>query len=226
LLLAAGALWTWPGWLQNQPGSWPVMRSFSTNKREIWLTIDDGPGRHDTEGMLSALAAAGAQATFFVIGREAAARPALIRGIRQEGHSVGNHTFSHRSATFWCEPFCSVRHDLQKARSALCLITGEEEQFYRAPAGRWSREQILVAQDLDLISVGWSAAGGDGTCAGDLWAAMNRIVESLRPGAIVVVHQGGRTGRVEALRYLLHRLHQGGWQTVIPAPASLRSSLP
>lgn len=224
--IGAAALWTWPGWLRNVPGSLPVMRSFRTDEREVWLTIDDGPNRHDTEGMLAELEEASAVATFFPIGFQAAARPDMVRKIVAAGHTVGNHTYSHRSGTFWIEPGFSVRADIVQAQKVLQSMIGSSPLFYRAPAGRWTWEQAREAQKLGLTCVGWSAAGGDGMCAGDLWESMNCILDSLLPGAVIVVHQGGRFGRVEALRFLVHRLQQGGWKTIIPSHESLRTQLP
>jgi len=224
--LGAAALWTWPGWLRNQPGAFPVMRSFVTDKREVWLTIDDGPGRHDTDGMLEELDKVGALATFFPIASEAEKQPELIRSICAAGHTIGNHTYSHRSGTFWVEPGLSVRADVSRAQEIIAGITGASPVFYRAPAGRWSWEQARVTQKLGLVCTGWSVAGGDGSCAGDLWEAMNHIADAVVPGSIIVMHQGGRLGRVEALRYLLHRLKQGGWKTTLPTADSLRAQLP
>lgn len=226
LALGAAAACTWPGWLRNVPGGLPVNRSFAATGRQVWLTIDDGPARRDTEGMLEALDSHSARATFFPIGSCAAKHPHLLRRIVEAGHSIGNHTFAHRSGSFWAESLRVVRADLQKSQLILSEILGEAPQWYRAPAGRWSRQQARAAGELDLACCGWSIAGGDGMCMGDLWRAMNRIVEGLVPGAIIVIHQGGRRGRVEALKYLLHRLEQEGWMTTLPSRESLRISLP
>jgi peptidoglycan-N-acetylglucosamine deacetylase len=222
--LGAAALWTWPGWLQNEPGPFPVMQKFVTDTREVWLTIDDGPGRHDTHGMLAALEEADARATFFPIASKAEQRPDLIRDILKAGHTTGNHTYSHRTGTFWFEPGFSVAADIVRAQEILGGIAGTSPIFYRAPAGRWTWEQVHAVRQLGLTCIGWSAAGGDGSCAGDLWEAMNRIVEQLTPGSIIVLHQGGRPGRVEALRYLLHRLAEGGWKTTLPGSKSLENA--
>ena len=79
----------------------PVITRFETNAREVWLTIDDGPG-DDTPAILELLARTQTRATFFVKGQFAQQKPDLIRAIVNAGHSIGNHSYSHPSATFWC----------------------------------------------------------------------------------------------------------------------------
>src|SRR5882757_7713989 len=79
----------------------PVVTRFATPRREVWLTIDDGPDPEDTPQLLTLLATHDAHATFFVIGERAAAHPALIRAITDAGHEVAHHTYTHPLRTFW-----------------------------------------------------------------------------------------------------------------------------
>lgn len=227
-------------WLGALAGGWLFFRSWQAarssrivrrlpiTERRIWLTIDDGPDRRDTEGMLRALAEFGGQASFFLLGREVERRRALCHRLREAGHTVENHTYHHRSAYFWLLPQASVLAELQRASHALTVAAGERPRFYRAPVGWWSRAQLRACRELGLVPVGWSAGGGEGACCGDLLAAVERTVRQLEPGAIVLLHQGGRRGRVAALRLFLQRLHSQGWSLVSPAevPALLPSEIP
>jgi peptidoglycan-N-acetylglucosamine deacetylase len=74
-------------------------RSLALDDREIVLTFDDGPSAQTTPTVLNALAKECVKATFFLVGRNAEALPALVKREIAEGHTVGHHTFSHPAAT-------------------------------------------------------------------------------------------------------------------------------
>src|ERR1700730_12672067 len=74
-------------------------RSLVLDDREIVLTFDDGPSAQTTPKVLDALAKECVKATFFLVGRNAKALPALVKREIAEGHTVGHHTFSHPAAT-------------------------------------------------------------------------------------------------------------------------------
>jgi peptidoglycan/xylan/chitin deacetylase (PgdA/CDA1 family) len=80
----------------------PVVRSFETREKEVWITIDDGPSAAHTLRMLEILKQFDARATFFVIGENAEKHPHLITEILAQGHALANHTYTHPRATFWC----------------------------------------------------------------------------------------------------------------------------
>lgn len=207
-------LWAWNRLRAGR--SEQILRSIPTTEQKIWLTIDDGPGRSQTEGMLEVLADFGERASFFGIGREVEKRRLLCRRLVEAGHTLENHTYSHRSALHWLQPEGVIGQELDRASHAIRLSTGQEAKFFRAPAGLWSRPMLRAATERGLVPVGWSAGGGEGTCCGDLLAAIDRTVAELRPGAIVLLHQGGRAGRIEALRLFLERSHRMGWSLLEP----------
>src|SRR5882757_3247428 len=122
---AAVALWFGPDLLLayhlfvlGSQGLLRMHRRFATPRREVWLTIDDGPDPEDTPQLLALLAAHGARATFFVIGEKAAAHPALIRAITAAGHDVAHHTHTHPLGTFWCATPARVARELDAGLTA------------------------------------------------------------------------------------------------------------
>ncbi|HZL46077.1 MAG TPA: polysaccharide deacetylase family protein [Opitutaceae bacterium] len=204
-------------------GFGPVVTHFSTGRREVWLTIDDGPDPVTTPPVLALLDAHRARATFFLIGAKAARHPELVAEILHRGHAVGNHTERHPCLSFW---FASPR----RAAAEIDLCT---EALRRAGAGtpRWFRppvgiknpflHRLLVVRGLDLVM--WSARGYD--CVRRPAAALARITRDLRPGAIILVHETSRAGspRLVLLTQLLDRLAQEGYACVIPPAESLHS---
>ena len=224
---AAGlALWFGPDLLlayhmfvPNASGLVRMHRRFATPRREVWLTIDDGPDPEDTPQIITLLAAQGARATFFVIGERAAAHPALIRAITAAGHEVAHHTYTHPLGAFWCASPARVARELDDGLAAL-RAAGVTPTRFRPPAGIKNLWLAAALRARGLTSVGWSARGLE-HWPGGVEAVAARTLRGLAPGAILLLHEGPRLPaaiRVHAIRRVLEQLHAQGYQCVVPRP--------
>ena len=199
-----------------------VHRRFTTARREVWLTIDDGPDPEDTPRILELLAAHDARATFFVIGEAAAHHPELIRSIAAAGHEVAHHTHTHPLATFWCASPARVSGELDAGLEALCAA-GVKPTRFRPPAGIKNLWLASALRARGLTCVGWSARGLERR-RGDADAVAARATRDLAPGAILLLHEGPRvpaTIRVTAIRRVLERLRELGYRCVVPVANQL-----
>jgi peptidoglycan-N-acetylglucosamine deacetylase len=194
-------------------------------RREMALTIDDGPDPEVTPRVLDLLDAAGAKATFFCIGRRARQAPALCRDIVARGHRVENHGESHSHAFALFGPG-RMRADISAAQSVLSDITGQAPQFFRPTAGLRNPflEPVLARLGLQLAS--WTRRPFD-TARGDPQAAMQHLTRNLAPGDILLLHDGhaARTPNgvpvvLAVLPDFLKTLHQQGLK-----PVTLRDAL-
>jgi len=216
---AAHSLVLYPTLRRNSNWFGPVATHFETPRREVWLTIDDGPDPRDTPALLDLLAQRRAKATFFVIGKKADAHRDLVWRAHREGHQVGNHTHSHPSGWFWALGPKSTRREIERGFDSIVAATGAAPAVFRSPVGMTNPfvHPALGSQRL----VGWSASGLDGLSArGE--AVVERLLRGVRPGAILVLHEGGAPGRVETLGLLLERLDRAGYACVIPPLDALR----
>jgi len=102
-----------------------------TRAKCVALTFDDGPGR-DTAALLDVLDRYHAQATFFVLGGNAAAEPALLRRMLAEGHEIGDHTYGHRNLTLF--PAAEVRAQLVTTADVIARATGRRPTLTGAPS--------------------------------------------------------------------------------------------
>ncbi len=205
--------------------SWfgPVVTAFATTRPEVWLTIDDGPDPEDTPRLLDLLEASGARATFFVIGEKASRHPELVDEILRRGHALGNHTQTHPVGTFWGARPSTARREFALARDAIRHPT----TLVRAPVGMANAFVHREVQRLGLLLVGWSVRTYD-TRPGDPAAIAERAQGKLRPGSIVLLHEGHRFARGAShhpavLAALLTRMEGLGLRGVIPPGASLLS---
>ncbi len=187
---------------------------FPTTRREVCLTIDDGP-TDDTEAFLSELGARGHRAVFFLIGDRAAAHPVEAQRIQQAGHVIGNHTQTHPAYWFWSYAPQRLRQEMERAQETLHAILGKVPRLFRAPAGFRNPFCNVVAEQLGLEVAGWHVRGRDGVCA-DVPQVLARLRRGLRPGAILLIHQG-LPQSLAVLQGTLRMLEEEGYAVVIPS---------
>lgn len=207
LVLVYGTLYPHSRWFGA------AIRGFPGTGRAVILTIDDGPCA-DTAEMLEILAAHRARAVFFLIGERALQRPHDVQRILAAGHLIGNHTHTHPAYAYWSYPPWRQRRELRLCQQALTSIGGVTPRLFRAPVGMRNPYCNLVAAEFALQVVGWQARGLDGvpTPAAKIIA---RIRRGLRPGAIVLLHQG-MPHSPEVLRRALEMLDEECWTTTLP----------
>lgn len=185
VIVASHLLIVYATLVPNCQGLGPVITCFETDKKEVWLTIDDGPAA-DTEEIKAMLARRNVCATFFEIGK--------------------NHSMTHPAATWWC---------LGPRRLAREI---GNERWFRAPVGMKNPfvHPILARRGMRLI--GWTVRGLD-TIGGDV---VGRVMRGVRPGAIVVLHQG-RAKSLATIERVVGALQAEGYEFVIPDDGRLKT---
>lgn len=154
------------------------------------LTFDDGPDPRWTPAVLAALAAAGARATFFVLGSRATEHPELVRRALAEGHAVELHGHGHlRHAASGCE---AVAADLDAGLDVLRGL-GVQPRLWRVPWGDAADWTEALASERGLQMAGWTVDTHDwrGDDAGTMLATCEA---GLHDGAIVLAHDGRGPG--------------------------------
>lgn len=157
-------------------------------RREVALTIDDGPDPLLTPRVLDLLDEAQAKATFFCIGWRARAHPALCRDIVARGHRVENHGDSHSNAFSLFGPG-RMKADIAAAQATLADITGQAPMFFRPTAGLRNPFLDPVLAALDLRLVAWTRRPYD-TRDGRPERVLQRLTRGLAPGDILLMHDG------------------------------------
>ena len=204
-LIVAPGLWRWAlsALLANHVllglvGVWPRSRWLGPNctrlpasaiaKKQITISIDDGPDPLVTPQVLDILDRYAVHVTFFCIGEKAARHPELCREMVRRGHTVENHTQHHRHS-FALLGMTRLRREIHSAQETLTGITGYRPQFFRAPAGVRSPFLDPVLAQLGLRLVAWTRRGFD-TRTTDPAIVSRRLMRSLQPGAILLLHDG------------------------------------
>lgn len=179
----------------------------------VALTFDDGPHPVHTAPLLDALAELGVPATFFVVGRDVDANPALVARMARDGHELGNHTYQHRYLPLARSR--SVEHELRATDRAIVRAAGVTPTLARPPWGGRSPRNVQVFRRLRKRLVLWDVNSFDwkGKPAREVVA---RVLDRARGGSIVLMHEardGGET-TIEAVRLLVPALRARGFELV------------
>lgn len=193
----------------------------SSKDKLVALTFDDGPGKFTAE-LLDYLAAHHVHATFFLIGRNAARYPALIKRMDAEGHAIGNHTQNH--ARLPRLSAAGVKKEIGDCNAVIRAAVGHDAVMLRAPGGNANATVKAVAKDMGLPIAYWSVDTRD-------WQSRNtdKIVSAafaakggIKDGSIVLMHDIYRT-TVDAAKIIIPRLEAQGYRFVtVPELLALR----
>ena len=153
--------------------------------RRIYLTFDDGPNERATPAILETLA--GVPAAFFMVGDHVRRFPVLARRVANEGHMVGNHTHNHMKLHFAGRR--RIRHQLEVAHRAIEWATGQTPRAFRTPHGYRSPFLRGAVRELAYTVFGWTFGVFD-TARPGVEEIRRRVRKRLRPGAIVLLHDG------------------------------------
>jgi peptidoglycan-N-acetylglucosamine deacetylase len=166
-------------------------------KRMVALTFDDGPSGR-TPAILRVLMHHHAHATFFVVGRSTHGMEPVLRHIAATGNELADHTYSHADLLALREP--ARKRQLQWTSGLVARATGVQPRFFRPPYGATGPAVNRLGRSLGMIPVLWSVDSRDWQLPGTK-AIARRVLANVRPGAIVLMHDGGGD-RQETLRAL------------------------
>lgn len=180
--------------------------------KKLYITFDAGFENGNTEKILDALKKHGVKATFFLVGNYFETEPELVKRMVAEGHTVGNHTYSHPDMSAIADE-ASFQNELEKNAALYREITGEEmPKLYRPPQGKFCESNLKMAQKLGYRTVFWSLAYVD-------WyendqptreEAFSKLLPRVHPGAVVLLHSTSKTNG-EILDELLTKWEEMGY---------------
>ncbi len=180
------------------------------DKKLIALTFDDGPDSRCTPLVLDALAKFHAHATFFVVGKEIPGREALLQRMVAEGHTVGNHTYTHAA-----NPSSARAHtELSRTETLITKATGLAPTCFRPPYGLTNSALVRQARRHGYGVFLWTIDPGD-TRGNGTKSLIRGVLRAPENGDIVILHDGNdHQASVAAVAPILKALTAKGWQFV------------
>jgi peptidoglycan/xylan/chitin deacetylase (PgdA/CDA1 family) len=182
----------------------PLRFNGHRNEKRVALTFDDGPSAY-TPAFVSTLHRLNAHATFFEIGQEVPGNSEVMKRLLADGNEIGNHTTHHTIG--------ASEGDLAETQRLIEKATGFRPCMFRPPDGALSSGLVASADDLGMTTVVWDVDPRDWATPG-AGAIRARVVGAVRPGSIVVMHDGGgnRSGTLAALPKIVHDLRHRGYR--------------
>ncbi|MFG3497583.1 polysaccharide deacetylase family protein [Streptomyces sp. NPDC047928] len=179
------------------------------------LTFDDGPDPRYTPHILATLRHHGVRAMFFVCGEMAARHPDLLREMADDGHVVGNHSWSHPLIPRL--PPSRIRAELGGTSEVIEQTTGSAPLWYRAPFGAWNRHSFEIGAEFGMEPLAWTVDTLDWKEPGTR-TIVRRVLDGAGPGVVVLSHDAGgdRSQSVAALRVYLPGLLDAGYHLTVP----------
>jgi peptidoglycan/xylan/chitin deacetylase (PgdA/CDA1 family) len=155
----------------------------------IALTFDDGPDPYYTPRLLDLLKKYQVKATFFVVGKKAKQYPYIVKRMHDEGHEIGMHNYRHISNWFIFPPF--LGRGLRKSANIIEQITGTRPMYYRPPWGHFNLFTPFLQKKYPTVM--WTYILGDWNAKIGTMELFKRLKNSIKDGAIIVLHDSGKT---------------------------------
>lgn len=205
LVLFYGSYFVWSNFFIK------VICSAKTSKKEIAISFDDGPAVNFTPSILKVLKDHNVQTTFFCIGNRIAGNETLLKQLHEQGHIIGNHSYSHH---FWFDLFSSKKMlaDLQMMDQVTKTVTGLAPRLFRPPYGVTNPNLRKAIMQGNYIPIGWSIRSMD-TMILDQTKLLNKVTRSVKPGDIILFHDTSKT-TLDILPAFISHCRQKGYEIV------------
>ena len=179
-------------------------------QKNIAITFDDGPTEM-TLSILDVLKKHDAKATFFCIGKNIEKHPEILKRIIEEGHVVGNHSYSHSDLFDFYRKKCVIE-ELRKTDALIMAVSGKKPEFFRPPYGVTNPSIRKALEVTKHKVIGWNVRSLDAVIKNEK-TIFNRIIKRVSPGGIVLLHDTSMH-TVKVLEQLLRFLHENKYKVV------------
>ena len=175
--------------------------------KKIAITFDDGSHPYYTEQLLDGLKERGVKATFFVTGMHVEQYPDVIKRMHNEGHLIGNHTYSHVQLNGSNRN--DFKQELIRTNEVIEELTGQEVQYVRPPYGTWDKK---FEKELNMFPVLWTVDPLD-WCSSNVSCIVQSVVSKVKENSIILMHDEYKS-TVTAAFQIIDELKRQGYEFV------------
>ena len=181
----------------NKKAIWNI----PNNVKEVFLTFDDGPTPLITNHTLDILKKQKIKATFFCLGKQVEKHPEVFKKITDEGHAVGNHSYSHLKG--WTTKNEQYLEDVRKGEAII------KSHLFRPPYGKIKRSQVNLLNPQTKIIL-WDVLPGDFSPSNNVEKIISNTLEAVESGSIIVLHDNAICGNkmLQALPIIIDKLKE------------------
>jgi peptidoglycan-N-acetylglucosamine deacetylase len=191
-----------------------MITEIPTTQKVVAITFDDGPNPVYTPQVLEIFSEAKGKATFFMIGEQMKSHPEVVKQVRDQGHEIGNHTFTHPKLSQLSEQDCLK--EVEDTEILIEKMAGRKPVVFRPPYLDYNRDTVSLLQKkkypmigaLNLEAQDWEQPGVE--------HILEKSREAVKNGSILIFHDGygDRSQTIEAVRMLVSELTSQGYQLV------------
>lgn len=193
-----------------------LIRNVAVADKVVALTFDDGPDLANTPVLLQTLRNHQAKVTFFIVGANAQKYPETIRQMAQDGHEVGNHSYSH--ADFNRLNKEQILQEIRLTNQIITELSGQTPRLFRPPGGYLSYEMVdlTVGENMMVAYWTWQQDSKDWRRGNPAEKIASHIVKNIAPGQIIIFHDAGENAAqtAKAVDILLTKLEKDGYRFV------------
>lgn len=188
-----------------------------TNKKVVALTFDDGPNQPFTGELLDFLKTENINATFFIVGACAVKFPEIIKRISLEGHTIGNHSYSHKFNKYLRPNF---DNEIIKTQQVIKKITNKTPALFRPPWLFRHPITFKIAKTHGLTSISGEFCSSLEVAQIDEKKIASSTIKKIKPGSIIIFHDGfdakggDRTKTIAAVKLVVPILKSKGYSFV------------
>lgn len=192
----------------------------NTTEKVVALTFDDGPSPVWTPQILDELKRADAKATFFMLGKHAARYPEIVQRVAQEGHEIENHSYTHHVLIYY--KMDELEREIRDTEEIIKKLTGRTTKFFRPPKAWLTKKEKKKIKAMGYKTILWTLNAKDWVDFDDRYI-LKYIVRHVRPGDIILFHDGGgaftteggdRHETVKTISRLVQSLKEKGYKFV------------
>lgn len=194
-------------WICGQNTAKAVQSYSCIDDKKVAITFDDGPNPQYTELLLDGLRERNVRATFFLIGKQAEEYPDLVKRMDEDGHLIGNHTYSHVDLCKQSEE--GVVEQVDRTNDIIEEITGKRPVYIRPPFGSWNRS---LEEQTGMLEIFWTVDPRDWECT-DCSRVIERTLEDVKDGSILLFHDASPSS-VRAALAVVDILKERGYEFV------------
>lgn len=191
-----------------------MINEIPTTQRVVAITFDDGPNPVYTPQILEIFSEAKGKATFFMIGEQMRNHPEVVKQVCDQGHEIGNHTFTHPKLSQLSIQDCLK--EIEETEKLIEELAGRKPVIFRPPYLDYHQETVSLLQKksypmigaLNLEAQDWEQPGVE--------HILGKSREAVKNGSILIFHDGygDRSQTIEAVRMLVSELTSQGYQLV------------
>lgn len=194
-----------------------IIKCGNTNEKLLALTFDDGPDEDFTPQILDILKKYNVKATFYVIGEKVQYNKKIIKREFEEGHEIGNHTYTHINVSK--NGYNKIKKEIGDTQSVVKSITGVYPKTFRPPYRAISKDMCEIIKQKDMNIVLWSYVDARDWESPGVSSIVSAIENGIQNGCIILLHdynkiRSPKSQTIQALDRIIPDLLEKGYKFV------------